>query len=40
MSQHKIRVEFLVMTDQRRIKFLKWALKGFKPVANPAKKAA
>jgi len=40
MSQHKIQIEFLLLTPRRRIEFLKWALKGFKALARPLKKTA
>jgi hypothetical protein len=30
MSLHKIRIEFLALTPQRKTLFLRWALEGFK----------
>ena len=30
MSEHKIRVPFLVLTVERKVKFLAWARKGFR----------
>jgi hypothetical protein len=30
MSVHKIRIEFLALTPQRKRLFLRWALEGFK----------
>jgi|HubBroStandDraft_6_1064221.scaffolds.fasta_scaffold51639_6 hypothetical protein len=39
MSIHKIRVEFLVLTDQRKTLFLRWALEGFKSPKSPLQMA-
>jgi hypothetical protein len=30
MSHHKIRIEFLALTPQRKALFLRWALDGFR----------
>jgi len=37
MSSHKIRIEFLVLTPQRKTLFLQWALEGFKSAKNPSR---
>jgi hypothetical protein len=39
MSIYKIRVEFLVLTDQRKTLFLRWALEGFKSPNSPLQMA-
>jgi hypothetical protein len=39
MSLHKIRIEFLALTPQRKALFLRWALEGFKFPETPFRMA-
>jgi hypothetical protein len=39
VSLHKIRIEFLVLTPQRKTLFLRWALEGFKSPKTPLQMA-
>jgi hypothetical protein len=39
MSDHKLRVDFLVLTPYRKTLFLRWALDGFKRPQTPSRVA-
>lgn len=39
MSHHNIRIQFLVLTPQRKVQFLRWALEGFRFPKLPSRAA-